>query len=141
MIAHRLRGLVNLHAVVVTVVASLVFLVYASLVPYVPRLDLSPDVRLSTYVACIVAGMVVSTRVLALNASRFHRLNWIDAARITSRQIIYMAMFIFAMMFAVKDRSISRIFVGSYLCICWAVLLFINQGLPRMLSRMVFQRQ
>ncbi|HEV8072887.1 MAG TPA: exopolysaccharide biosynthesis polyprenyl glycosylphosphotransferase [Opitutaceae bacterium] len=140
MISYRLRGLVNLHAAITTAVAGAFFLTYASSVRFIPFIDVSRDVNLSVYLLCVVAGMIASIRVLNTYGPRFHRITWVDAARIATRQVICIALFIFALMFALKDRSLSRLFVGSYLCLCWALLLFFNQGLPRMLSRIAFQR-
>jgi exopolysaccharide biosynthesis polyprenyl glycosylphosphotransferase len=140
MISYRLRGLVNLHAAITMAVAGSLFLTYATSTRVIPFINVSPDVNLSGYFLCVLAGMTASIRVLNAHGSRFHRLTWVDAARITTRQVVCIGLFIFALMFALKDRNLSRLFVGSYLCICWAVLLFFNQGLPRMLSRIAFQR-
>jgi len=140
MISYRLRGLVNLHAGITMAVAGSLFITYASSVKFLPVVDVSPNVNLPGYLLCVVAGMIASTRLLNAYGSRFHRLTWVDAARITTRQVICVALFIFALMFALKDRNLSRLFVGTYLCLCWALLLFFNQGLPRLLSRIAFQK-
>ena len=144
MITQRLRGLVNLHAVAMTGVALLLFLGYANVAAsgwLKPYLDLSTDVRLTPYVLCVFGGMLLSWRHLLLFASRFHDLTWVDAARITTRQASLVALFIFTLMFAVKDRGTSRLFLGTYLCLFWMIGLFLNHGLPRFLSQMLFQRQ
>jgi exopolysaccharide biosynthesis polyprenyl glycosylphosphotransferase len=121
-------------------VAGSLFLTYANSTRFIPFINVSPDVNLTGYFLCVLAGMTASIRVLNAHGSRFHRITWVDAARITTRQVVCIALFIFALMFALKDRNLSRVFVGSYLCLCWAVLLFFNQGLPRMLSRIAFHR-
>jgi exopolysaccharide biosynthesis polyprenyl glycosylphosphotransferase len=121
-------------------VAGSLFLTYATGTRFISFINVSPDVNLAGYFLCVLAGMTASIRVLNAHGSRFHRLTWVDAARITTRQVVCIGLFIFALMFALKDRNLGRLFVGSYLCICWAVLLFFNQGLPRMLSRIAFQR-
>jgi exopolysaccharide biosynthesis polyprenyl glycosylphosphotransferase len=140
MISYRLRGLVNLHAAITTAVAGSLFLTYANSTRFIPFIGVSAKVNILVYLLCVIGGMIASTRLLNAYGARFHRITWIDAARISTRQIICIALFIFALMFALKDRNLSRLFVGSYLCLCWAVLLFFNQGLPRMLSRIAFQR-
>ncbi len=144
MITQRLRGLVNLHSAVATMIGALLFLAYANLAKshaLAPFIDVSADLPLTPYLLCVIAGAVVSTRYLLLFTSRFHRLTWVDAARITNRQVVYIALLIFTLMFALKDRAVSRIFLGSYLCLLWGILLFVNQGLPRFLSRLLFARQ
>ncbi len=147
MITQRLRGLVNLHSTIVTLTAALLFLAYASSIPALRTfrilrfLDLSADLTLIPYVICVVAGMVVSTRNLTHFAPRFNRITWVDSAYITTRQSAYVALFIFTFMFATKDRAMSRIFLGTYLCMFWCIELIINQGLPGFLSRVLFGRQ
>lgn len=144
MISQRLRGLVNLHAVVATLVAALIFLTYDKIVRgnwLAPYVSLNAGMTLMPYALCVVAGMVVSTRHLLLFAPRFHRITLIDAAHIASRQTGYVALFIFTLMFATKDRAVSRVFLSTYLVWLWVIELFVNQGLPRFLSRLVFQKQ
>jgi exopolysaccharide biosynthesis polyprenyl glycosylphosphotransferase len=140
MISYRLRGLVNLHAAIATGVACSLFLTYANITQFIPFVGVSPNVNLTAYFLCVLGGMIASMRMLNAYGPRFHRITWVDASRITTRQVISIGLFIFALMFALKDRSLSRLFVGSYLCLCWALLLFFNQGLPRLLSRIAFQR-
>ncbi len=140
MISQRLRGLVNLHVASTAGVALLGFLAYANLIRYLPYGDLSPDVVLTPYLLCVLAGMTVAGRSVLQVGSKFHRLTWVDAAQIAFRQVMFVALFIFALMFATKDRAISRIFLGSYLCWLWVLLLFFNQILPRTLSRLLFQK-
>ena len=140
MISQRLRGLVNLHVASTAGVAMVAFLAYANLILYLPYGDLSPDVVLTPYVLCVIAGMVVSGRSVLQVGSKFHRLTWVDAAQIAFRQVVFVALFIFALMFATKDRAISRVFLGSYLCWLWVLLLIVNQVFPRMFSRLLFQK-
>jgi exopolysaccharide biosynthesis polyprenyl glycosylphosphotransferase len=140
MISYRLRGLVNLHAAVTMAVAGSLFVAYANSTKFIPFVAVSPNVNLSVYFLCVLGGMIASTRMLNAYGPRFHRITWVDAARITTRQVISIGLFIFALMFVLKDRSMSRLFLGSYLCLCWAVLLFFNQGLPRLLSRIAFHK-
>ena len=142
MISNRLRGLLNLHSVGVTVVASGWLLSYA----YIVRLklggvDLLPSVNLMPYLLAVTGAMVVSMRFLNLMSPGYHRFTWIDSTRLTFRQVAIVALFVFGMMFVLKDRTISRIFVGTYLVSLSAILLFFNAGLPRMLARLAFQKQ
>jgi exopolysaccharide biosynthesis polyprenyl glycosylphosphotransferase len=127
-------------------VATLLFLVYASAIPglrtlqIVRFLDLSRELTLAPYVLCVIGGMVVSTRTLYRFAAKFHRVSWVDAANIATRQAAYVALFIFTFMFVTKDRAISRLFLGTYLCMLFGVELLINRGLPTLLSRLLFGR-
>ncbi len=144
MISNRLRGLLNLHVFVTTAVAAMLFVALATLAMNADStafLRLSADLPVFAYVLSVIAGMVVSARYLAIFGDRINRLNWMDAARIATRQVICIALFLFALLFALKDKGISRLFVGSYLIAGWTVLLFVNQGLPRMLARMAFRKR
>ncbi len=141
MITQRLRGLLNLHIGITALSALSLFLVYSNVIHYLPRGDLSPDVSLTPYALCVGAGMLLAGRYVFTFGTKFHRMTWVDGARIASRQTVCVALLIFTLMFAAKDRAASRIFLGSFLCWLWLLMLFFNQALPRFLSRLLFQRQ
>ncbi len=141
MIAQRLRGLVNLHVIAATLVASFAFLAYASIYNYLPWVEgLSQDLALAGYVLCIAAATATATRQLQSMAPRFHMLNWMDAGSLASRQTAYIALLVFAFMFAFKDRAMSRLFVGTYLVLVWVILVLFNMGLPKLLSQIFFEK-
>lgn len=140
MFVQRLRGLVNLHVAATTAVALLLLFSYATFVRYLPWVDLAPDIDLTPYLFCVLVGMVLSARHVQQLAGSFHRLNWANAAWLATRQIGLVVLLVFAFMFAFKDRNMSRLFMGSYLVVCWFTLILLNQGLPRMLSRLFFEQ-
>src|SRR6185503_1400577 len=115
MITTRARGLTNLHAAVTTLCVGVFFWVYAELIMrYVPVVRLTREVNLLPYFLCTVGAMAISVRDLAEAAGRFHRFDFTDAARLSARQIGLMALLTFTMMFATQDRSISRLFLGTF---------------------------
>src|SRR6266498_223316 len=141
MITTRARGLANLHAAVTTLCVGIFFWVYAELIMrYVPVVRLTREVNLLPYFLCAIGGMAISVRDLTAAAGRFHLFGFTDAARLAGRQIALMALLTFSMMFATQDRSISRLFLGTFLLWCWLGLTLLNARLPRMLARVVFQR-
>jgi len=141
MITTRARGLATLHAGATTLFVGMFFWVYAEFImAYVPLVRLSREVNLWPYFLCVVGGMVLSARDLSTLATRFHLLNLGDAARVAGRQVALMALLTFTMMFATQDRSISRLFLGTFLVWSWLGLAVLNAWLPRQLARMVFQR-
>lgn len=141
MFVQRLRGLINLHVAATTAVALLLFLVYATFVPYLKFLQqLAEDLNMAPYLLCIAVGMIISARHVQQLANRFHRLNWITAAWLATRQVMTVALLVFAFMFAFKDRGMSRLFMGTYFLVLWFTLILINQGLPLMLSRLFFEQ-
>jgi exopolysaccharide biosynthesis polyprenyl glycosylphosphotransferase len=139
MFVQRLRGLINLHVTATALVALLLFLVYATFVPYLRFMQqLSNELSMAPYLLCIAVGMIFSARHVHHLGGSFHRLNWANAAWLATRQITTVALLVFAFMFAFKDRGMSRLFMGTYLGVCWFALVLVNQGLPRMLSRLFF---
>ena len=140
MITTRARGLANLHAGASTLCVGVFFWVYANIIYHVPFVRLSREVNLLPYFLCAVGGMVLSARSLARLAARFHIADWLDAARLAGRQTMLMALLTFTMMFATQDRSISRLFLGSFLVWSCVGLTVLNVWLPRVLARLVFQR-
>ncbi|HUR59786.1 MAG TPA: exopolysaccharide biosynthesis polyprenyl glycosylphosphotransferase [Opitutaceae bacterium] len=140
MITTRARGLANLHAGAATLLVGIFFWVYAEFIMrYVPLVRLSREVNLLPYFLCVVGGMALSLRGLSRLTSRFHALEPGEAARVASRQVGLMAVLTFTMMFATNDRSISRLFLGTFLLWCWIGLTILNGILPRLLARVVFQ--
>ncbi|HWA87555.1 MAG TPA: exopolysaccharide biosynthesis polyprenyl glycosylphosphotransferase [Opitutus sp.] len=140
MITTRARGLANLHLAATTLFVGVFFWVYANIVYHVPFVHLNREVNLLPYFLCMVGGMVLSARDLARLAARFHVLNWTDAARLAARQAMLMSLLTFTMMFATQDRSISRLFLGTFLVWGWVGLTILNARLPQMLARVVFQK-
>ncbi len=141
MITTRARGLANLHAGATTLTVGIFFWVYAEFIMrYVPVVRLSREVNLLPYFLCVIGGLALSRRELTTLAARFHMLGLGDAAGLAARQVGLMALLTFSMMFATLDRSISRLFLGTFLLWSWCGLLLLNLHLPRLLARMVFQR-
>jgi exopolysaccharide biosynthesis polyprenyl glycosylphosphotransferase len=138
MITHRLRGLVNLHSVATTVIAGVFFLLCVQATRYQPWVDLSTDVELGRYLLAVVIGMILSTRFITILGSRFHRLGWVDSAALAFRQITMVTLVVFTLIVATKDRSVSRVFLASYLVLTWGLLLIVNQTLPRALAKLAF---
>lgn len=141
MITTRARGLANLHAGLSTLFIAAFFWLYAELIMrYVPVVRLVREVNLLPYFLCMVGGVVLSTRDLSRFATRFHLLELGEAARLAARQVGLMALLTFTMMFATQDRSISRLFLGTFLLWSWIGLAVLNAWLPGMLARLVFHR-
>jgi exopolysaccharide biosynthesis polyprenyl glycosylphosphotransferase len=141
MITTRARGLANLHAGVTMLCVGVFFWVYAEFIMrYVPLVRLSREVNLLPYFLCMVGGMALSARTQSRLTARFHLMELGDAARLAAWQVALMALLTFTMMFATLDRSISRLFLGSFLVWCWLGLAVLNARLPRALARLVFRR-
>jgi len=141
MISTRARGLAHLHAGVTTLGVGLGFWVYAEFVlRFVPVIRLTREVNLVPYLLCVVGALVLSIRSLSPLIGRFHRLELVEAARLAGRQVALMALLIFTLMFATQDRSISRLFLGTWLVWCWLGLTVVHLWLPSRLACLVFPR-
>lgn len=138
MFVQRLRGLINLHVVFTTIAALSLMAGYAAVVPLLPIAPLSTSLNLLPYYLCVAVAMVLNAQTVQQLAGKFHRLTWVDAAWLATRQVALVIIFVSGFMFAFKDRNLSRVFMISYLVICWFMLVLVNQGLPRMLSRVFF---
>lgn len=141
MITTRARGLANLHAGTSMLAVAVFFWVYAEFIMrYVPVVRLSREVNLLPYFLCVIGGMALSAREIARMIVRSHLLDIGDAARVAAREVAFIAALTFTMMFATQDRTISRLFLGTFLVFSWLILAVLNTWLPGVLARIVFQR-
>jgi exopolysaccharide biosynthesis polyprenyl glycosylphosphotransferase len=143
MIDARARGLANIYAAMATVFVGLLYWAWvgANMEFHVPYVHMTPNENLMPYFLCVVCGMLLSARDASRRlASRFHLPDLGGPARLAFRQVLLIAMLLFAMMFATQDHSISRLFLGEFLVLSWIFLVFLNAFVPRRLARFVFQK-
>jgi exopolysaccharide biosynthesis polyprenyl glycosylphosphotransferase len=143
MIDARARGLANIHAALMTLVVGAIFWAwaYVNLNVHVPFVHMSPYQNVLPYFFCVVVAMMLSARDVSRRlAARFHLPDLGGSARLAFRQVALMSLLIFAMMFATQDRSVSRLFLGTYLLWCWLALALLNAWAPGRLARFVFQK-
>jgi exopolysaccharide biosynthesis polyprenyl glycosylphosphotransferase len=143
MIDARARGLANIHAAAMTLFVAAVFWIWAELNLNfaVPFIHMNVYENLLPYFLCVVGGMLLSSRDVSRHlAARFHLPDLGASARLASRQVAFMAMLLFAMMFATQDHSISRLFLGTFLVWCWIGLALLNAWVPGRLARLIFQK-
>jgi len=138
MFVQRLRGLINLHVVITMLAALLLMAAYAETLPYLPLSQLNKGLNLLPYYLCVAVAMVLSRSSVQELAPKFHELGWAQAAWLATRQTAYVIIFVSGFMFAFKDRELSRVFMSSYLILCWLMLVVINLKLPNLLSGLFF---
>lgn len=137
----RARGLANLQTGATTLAVGILFWVYAEVIMrHVPIVRLSREVNLLPYFLCVIGGLGLSRRGEMARTQRFHRLDVGEAAKVATWQVGWIALLIFSMMFATQDRSISRLFLGTFLVWSWLGLVWLNAQFPRALARMMFPR-
>jgi putative colanic acid biosynthesis UDP-glucose lipid carrier transferase len=66
------------------------------------------------------------------------RQNWISAARLANKESFLLAAAMFAIIYATKDKAISRQFIAIFLISTWLVLLLLNRKLPDLITRYLF---
>ena len=138
MISYRHRGFVSVHNLGCIVAALLLLPGFAAVLPWIPGLMLEKDVRLMPYAMALLVGLVWAQRGLFSVTLDLHRLSWGEAMQLSSKQIVTVAVCIFTLMFAIKDRGISRLFLVAYLGLLWVVLAFLHTRLPSLLARWLF---
>jgi lipopolysaccharide/colanic/teichoic acid biosynthesis glycosyltransferase len=141
MMTTRARGLASLHAAAAAVLVGGFFWGYAEFIlRCVPLVRLTREVNLLPYLLCVLGGMALARREVKGGSSRFDVLRAANAARLAARQVALMALLVFTMMFATQDRSISRLFLGTFLVWAGLLLWWLNAWLPGFLARRLFQR-
>lgn len=140
MLLNRHRGLADLHNAVTSLLTALWFWVYAefTLLFLTDYMRLSREVAMMPYFLSLGIGLVFGWRRTTRTGWRLTRLRGGEAAAIASWQVGLIALVVFAMMFATQDRSISRLFLGSYLVTAWCLLVAMHLSLPRWLARLAF---
>lgn len=67
-----------------------------------------------------------------------HILGSAGAFALAANQIAYVAAAIFAVVFALKDQGMSRLFLGTYLILAFTFLAYLHAKLPSSLARLLF---
>lgn len=142
MFAYRQRGFLSLYNLLCAVCATLLLPFFAALLPYLPGgLMLEADVRLLPYAVAVFFGMVWGSRRLGTETVDMHRLSPSEVIGISARQVIWVAVCIFTLMFAIKDRGISRLFLATYLVLLGGGLSLLHGRLPRLLAGWLFSEK
>tara|TARA_B100001248_G_scaffold262537_1_gene259249 strand:+ start:17927 stop:19270 length:1344 start_codon:yes stop_codon:yes gene_type:complete len=89
-------------------------------------------------------GGVVASSFITFNSTQYLTLNlgkvrWADVWDVTNRQTLVLLLVMTTIIFATKDKDISRLFIGYFVLLSWVILLFLNSKLPVFLSRLVFR--
>jgi exopolysaccharide biosynthesis polyprenyl glycosylphosphotransferase len=139
MLANRHQGLVRIHGAALMLGVAVFFWLYAEFImTYVPVVKLSREVNLLQYFLCVVIGLLIGAGRIRAVESRLTRLSIGEAAALTTTQVALMALAVFTMMFATQDRSISRLFLGSFLVWSWVGIFIAHVWLPRWLGAFLY---
>lgn len=139
MLKNRQEGILNLHGLWQAACLLILFLITRYVFEFLGfRLK---DEHLNLYMAGVVIGSFANVRVLKTYAENFVDLGWYRTFRLTFQQLIRIMLLQLAMVFALKDTDISRIFLTSYFAGSFMVLFAMNKILPKHLCRLSFKTQ
>ncbi len=139
MLRNRQDGLVSLHGIWVTLLTTAAFFVFTWFTQVTGWMKLTPGFNQSLYLLAAFIGMLVGARVYLGWVDKLARLSWSDSVYVTFQQVARMALVLFGVAFAIKDANVSRVFLGSYLCLIGVGLVFANRYLPRLIAKFVFK--
>lgn len=140
MLLNRHRGLADLHNFVTLLLVGLGFWLCAefTILFLSDTVRLTREVSLLPYFLTLVLGLLLGWGHVGATGWRLTRLSTAEAAALASRQTVIVVLVVFAMMFATQDRSISRLFLGSFLLLTWIGITAIHLALPGRLARIFY---
>jgi exopolysaccharide biosynthesis polyprenyl glycosylphosphotransferase len=142
MLLNRHRGLTNLHNAATLLVVAVFFWLYAELIInwFSDVVRLTREARIMPYFLSVVLGLFLGWRQVAVLGPRLTRLRGGEAAALAARQVAIVALVVFSLMFATQDRSISRLFLGTFLLFSWVGLTVLHRVLPHRLAELFYGR-
>jgi len=139
MLKNRQEGLISLHGFCVSAILGAFYLLWAEAVQATKIIEFASDTNIQLYFLGVVGGSLISSRTYRTMGGRLGYLNWMELLQITQRQLVRIAMVLFALAFTTKDAYISRVFLGSFLASAAVVLYLLNCFLPGILSQIFFR--
>jgi undecaprenyl-phosphate glucose phosphotransferase len=139
MLRNRQEGLATLHAIWVTVLVSLLFISYAGLMQATGWIQILDTANLNLYFVAAFGATLAGLRNYHAWGRKLLHMSWIQSILLTKQQILKLALVLFALAFVTKDSNVSRLFIGSFLCLAFGLLVVCNYYLPPMLCRLAFK--
>ncbi|EDY81707.1 exopolysaccharide biosynthesis polyprenyl glycosylphosphotransferase subfamily [Verrucomicrobiia bacterium DG1235] len=139
MLKNRQEGILNLHGLWQAACLLILFLVVREIfhqVGYRLRVE-----YLNLYMAGIVIGSFANVRLLKTYAEHFVNMGWFRTFYLTFQQLIRIMLLQLAVVFALKDTDISRLFLSSFFASAFVLLFAMNKILPKHLCRLSFKTQ
>ena len=140
MLESRTRGILTLQGLIILFILPLWFLLQVYIaVDWVHKMKYV-QVNFPLYLLGIILASLLSfnqlDRTMPYGPNRFQ---WVGAVRSTNSSIFILGFVLFAIVFATKDKAISRLFLGTFIASTWFLLLPLNRYLPEWLSSIVFR--
>lgn len=137
----RARGLNALHGMVVLFWLPILFVLLIFVNKALRPEMLVRDVNFPLYIYMLFISGLVFMGFRQQEALGEREFRWVASLKRTNLEVIIVALGLFLVVFATKDRAVSRLFLGSYLLGSWISLLFINRYLPVLLGRVLFSER
>lgn len=139
MLKNRQEGILNLHGLWQAACLLILFLVTRHVFElFGYRLKVE---HLNLYMAGVAIGSFANVRLLKTYAEHFVDLGWYRTFRLSFQQLIRIMLLQLAVVFALKDTDISRVFLTTYFAGSFLVLFAMNKILPKHLCRLSFKTQ
>ncbi len=139
MLKNRQEGILNLHGL--WTAAALLFLFLLHKQVFLALGNDLPLEHMNLYMIGVAIGGLVNIRLLRTYSDHFVKLGWMKTFHLTYRQIVRVMLVELAIVFALKDYEIGRVFLGSFLASSFIVLFLMNKILPKRLCRFSFKTQ
>lgn len=139
MLDQRSKGLLAIHGCGVILALNFLFIVLAVLgVEYTARYQYE-FFNFPLYFIGITACGVIFFNFYSILSTGLFQGSRASIFQVTNIQAAVLLLMMFGIIFATKDKAISRIFVGVYLMLSYILLLSLNMVLPGAISRMLFK--
>lgn len=141
MVNNRQHGLVVVQAFAVSVILALSYFLAVLLTQMTGFVELVDTAFYDLYLIVIFAAALYFQPAYYDFRQNLGRLSLLDTFDLTRQQLLRLALIVFAVVFAVKDATVSRVFMASYLVFAGGVLFLSNYWLPRLWCRLFFHRE
>lgn len=140
MIDARKEGLLFAKTLVITCALPLLFVTIAILGVELTGHIQYDFINFPLYLAAIIAAALLTANIHEKRElTGFFRASWTDAFRRANISTALLALCIFTIVWATKDKAISRIFLGTYLASAWICLFLIHHYALGALSHILFR--
>lgn len=139
MINIRSRGLYQLHGLITLFLLPFFFVLWAYIGSEIFNKFHYDMVNFPLYwIGTLISGIIALPFYdkLEVDTPRFR---WYRLVNLTNQQTLVLLVVMFTLIFVTKDKGMSRMFMGSFIVGSWVFFLCLNNFLPSLLSRMVFQ--
>lgn len=91
------------------------------------------------FLGVFLAGLLSYRMTSDAETSDLTSFRWVGAIRQTNYQSFILVLLLFGIVFATKDKAISRLFLGSFLAAFWLTTVPLNRYIPDLIARVAFR--